>query len=190
MKKSRAGNVLIAAAALFVCLLTAPLMAMAGEGAEIDREVDAALETLYANSPGAKALAEAASGILVFPKIVKGGLVVGGQYGEGALRKGGETKGYYSTFAASYGLQAGIQSFGYALFFMKEAGLEYLKESDGLEIGVGPSIVLVDEGMARSLTTTTAQEDIYAFFFNQKGLMAGAGIQGSKIEKITPGKKD
>ena len=110
--------------------------------------------------------------------------MVGGQYGEGALLKEGKTVGYYNSVAASYGLQAGLQKFGYALFFMKDSALEYLDNSEGWEIGVGPSIVIVDKGTARALTSTTAKDDIYAFFFDQTGLMAGMGLQGSKITKI------
>jgi lipid-binding SYLF domain-containing protein len=101
---------------------------------------------------------------------------------------GGKTQGYYSTAAASYGLQAGAQSFGYALFFMTESALDYLGKSSGWEIGVGPSIVVVDRGLASSLTSSTVQDDIYAFFFSQKGLMGGLGIQGSKITEFTPKK--
>ncbi|MGD9974862.1 MAG: hypothetical protein AB7S77_17520 [Desulfatirhabdiaceae bacterium] len=160
--------------------------AMADTAAQIDQDVDAALQKLYAQTPAAKDLSKVAKGILVFPSIIKGGLIVGGQYGEGALRKGGKTAGYYNTVAASYGLQAGAQKFGYALFFTDEASLKYLDKSDGWELGVGPSIVVVDEGVARSLSTTTAKEGIYAFFFDQKGLMGGLGIQGSKITQITP----
>ena len=88
--------------------------------------------------------------------------------------------------AASYGLQAGAQAFGYALFFINDSAIDYLKNSKGWEIGVGPSITVVDAGAARSLTTTTAKSDIYAFFFDQKGLMAGLGLQGSKITQINP----
>jgi lipid-binding SYLF domain-containing protein len=139
---------------------------------------------LYGKYPSAKELTQGAKGILIFPSIVKGGFVVGGQYGEGALRKGGKTVGYYNTVAASYGLQAGLQKYGYALFFMTDSAFSYLDRSDGWEIGVGPSIVIVDDGMARSMTTTTARSDIYAFFFDQKGLMAGLGLQGSKITRI------
>ena len=160
--------------------------AMADSAKQIDRDVDAALQKLYAQTPAAKELSKIAKGILVFPSIIKGGLIVGGQYGEGALRKGGKTAGYYNTVAASYGLQAGAQKFGYALFFTDEAALKYLDKSEGWEVGVGPTVVVVDEGAARSLSTTTAKEAIYAFFFDQKGLMAGIGIQGSKITKITP----
>src|SRR5262249_44449786 len=119
-----------------------------------------------------------------FPSVVKAGFLFGAQYGDGALRQRGKTTGYYNTVAASYGLQAGVQSFGYALFFMSDSGLGYLSKSEGFEIGVGPSIVVVDEGMAKPLTTTTAQHDIYAFIFGQKGLMAGLGLQGSKITRV------
>lgn len=161
--------------------------AFADTAAEIDREVDAAIQKLYRQVPAAKDLAKVAKGILVFPDVVKAGFIIGGQYGTGALRKGAETVGYYKTVAASYGLQAGAQSFGYALFFLSESALKYLTSSKGWEIGVGPSIVVVDDGLARSMTTTTAKEDIYAFFFSQKGLMAGLGLQGSKISRITPG---
>jgi len=165
-----------------------PATASADSARQIDREADAALARLYREAPAAKSLASVAKGVLVFPSIVKGGLIVGGQYGEGALRKGGKTVAYYSTGGVSYGLQAGAQSFGYALFFMTESSLQYLDRSDGWEIGVGPSVVVVDEGIARNLTTTTARDDVYAFVFGQKGLMAGIGIQGSKITRIHPGK--
>lgn len=160
--------------------------AMAGSAAEIDSAVDEALQKLLAGSPAATELSKVAKAVLIFPSIVKGGLIVGGQYGEGALRKESKTAGYYNTVAASYGLQAGVQKFGFAMFFMDAASLAYLDKSEGWEIGVGPSIVIVDEGVARSLTTTTAKEGIYVFSFDQKGLMAGLGIQGSKITKITP----
>ncbi len=162
-----------------------PPPAIADSAAELNRDAAAALEAIYKGTPGAKELGAEAKGILVFPSIIKAGFIVGGQYGEGALRKGGKTVGYYNTVAASYGLQAGAQKFGYALFFMNDSALKYLDKSEGWEIGVGPSIVIVDEGVARALTTTTARADVYAFFFDQKGLMAGLGLQGSKISRIT-----
>jgi lipid-binding SYLF domain-containing protein len=175
------GFLVLATAAL---PLARPHPVMASSGAELSREAAAALEALYARTPRAKELGAKAKGILVFPTIIKAGFIVGGQYGEGALRKGGKTVAYYNTVAASYGLQAGAQSFGYALFFMTDAALKYLDKSGGWEIGSGPSVVIVDEGMARAMTTTTLQSDVYAFFFDQKGLMAGLGLQGSKITRI------
>jgi len=172
---------------LVITLLFAiPQFVLAGTAVEIDRDVNNALDKLYQTTPAALKVAAVAKGILVFPSIIKGGFIVGGQYGEGALRVDGKTTGYYSSVAASYGLQAGAQTFGYALFFLSKADLEYLNNSSGWEVGVGPTIVVVDQGVANSFSTTTAKSGVYAFFFNQKGLMAGLGIQGSKITQIQP----
>ena len=102
------------------------------------------------------------------------------------MTKGGKVVGYYRTLAASYGFQAGVQEFGYALFFMNDSSLSYLSASKGWEIGSGPSLVIVDEGFAKTLSTTTLTQDVYAYIFDQKGLMAGIGIQGSKITRIHP----
>ena len=168
--------------------LQASIVSAAGsaEAAQIDREVDQTLKKFLENTPEAEIFRKEAKGILVFPNIVKGGFMIGAQYGKGALRKAGATVGYYSTMAASYGLQAGVQSFGYVMFFMNEKSLEYLDESEGWEVGVGPSIVVMDKGMGKSLTTTTGRSDVYAFIFDQQGLMAGLGLQGSKITRIHP----
>jgi lipid-binding SYLF domain-containing protein len=168
--------------ALVVLFATNP--AAAASAAEIDRDARKALGDLYAKFPAAKALGEKAIGILVFPGIVKGGFIVGGQYGEGALIKDGKSVAFYNSIAASYGLQAGLQKFGYALFFMTDSALNWIDKSDGWEIGVGPSIVVVDVGAAAAMTSTTLQSDIYAFFFDQKGLMAGIGLQGTKITRL------
>ena len=176
----------IGSAIALAVALGAPRPAVAASAKEIDAKVDAALQKLYAGSPAAVEIAKVAKGILVFPEVVKGGFIVGGQFGNGALRKEGRTAGYYNTVAASYGLQAGVESFGYALFFVTDAGLAYLDNSEGWEIGVGPTLTVVDEGFAKSMSTTTLKEDIYAFFFDQKGLMAGLSLQGSKITRITP----
>ena len=160
--------------------------ATAASNAALDQEVQAALKSLYASTPAAQALGAKAKGVLVFPSVVKAGLVIGAQSGDGALLRDGRTAGYYNTSGISAGLQAGAQTFGYALFFMSDAALKYLANAKGWEIGVGPSIVVVDSGMARSFSTTTAHADIYAFFFDQKGLMAGAGLQGTKITAVAP----
>jgi lipid-binding SYLF domain-containing protein len=165
-----------------------PAPAQAASASEIDRNATQALTTLYKNTPGAKALAGKSKAILVFPSIVKGGFIYAGQYGDGALRKHGKTVGYYRSLAASYGFQAGAQSFGYVLFFMDEESVKYLDKSEGWELGTGPSLVVLDKGFGKNLSTTTLQKGVYAFIFNQKGLMGGIGIQGSKITKITPDK--
>ena len=158
--------------------------AQAATAAELDRDARSVLGKLYAKVPAAKALGEKAKGVLVFPGILKGGFIVGGQYGEGALIKDGKTVAYYETVSGSYGLQAGIQKYGYVLFFMTDAALGYLNKSDGWELGTAPSLVIVDTGMAGGISTTTAQSDMYAFIFDQKGLMGGLGLQGTKVTKI------
>jgi lipid-binding SYLF domain-containing protein len=183
MRKLRlTGILLVLAFAAFT--LMSPNPARAASAAEIDRDAHKALQKLYNKSGSAKALGEKAKAILVFPSITKGGLLVGGQYGEGALMKEEKTIAYYNTVSASYGLQAGVQTYGYVLFFMTDSAREYVDKSDGWELGTGPSIVIVDEGAAGGISTTTAKADVYAFIFNQKGLMGGLGLQGTKITKI------
>ncbi|HWA43150.1 MAG TPA: lipid-binding SYLF domain-containing protein [Hypericibacter adhaerens] len=172
------------AAAGAVALLPRQAGAITGSGPEIDADATRALQSLYASDEGAKALGQKAQGILIFPEIAKAGFLIGGAYGEGALRVGGKTVAYYSSSAASYGLQVGIQRFSYVLFLMTPNAINYLNKSDGWEIGVGPSIVVADEGFGKKMTTTTLQAEIYAYIFGQQGLMAGLGIEGTKILKI------
>ena len=158
--------------------------ASADSKANLEGTSKSALNKLVAKVPAARTLNGKAVAVLVFPSITKAGFGIGGQYGEGVLWRGGKAVGYYSTAGASYGLQAGAQKYGYAMFFMNENALNALTTAEGFEVGVGPSVVLVDEGMAKSVTTTTAQNDIYAFIFGQQGLMAGLGIQGNKISRL------
>ena len=156
------------------------------EATELAQTSQAALQQLYAAAPLAKELGTKALAILIFPEVSKAGLGIGGQYGEGTLLKKGTAAAYYKTTGASIGLQGGAQKYAYAMFLMNSKALEQLDNAKGFEVGVGPSVVLVDEGMAKTTTTTTLKQDIYAFVFGQKGLMAGLGIQGNKITKITP----
>jgi lipid-binding SYLF domain-containing protein len=167
---------------LAACIVSTPASAATKE--EIDTGVQKALTSLYAKYPAAEALGKDAKGIMVFPDIFKAGLVIGGEGGEGALLVDGKIAGYFSTGGLSVGLQAGAQSHGYALFFMTEDALNYAKNVYGWEVGVGPSIVVVDAGAAKNLTTTTGHSDVYAFVFGQKGLMAGVGLKGNKISRI------
>ena len=180
-----------AVATTAVCLALAALPAAAQvpgktSAGELNRQSQSALQQLYAKVPAARSIGKKAAAVLVFPSVTKAGLGVGGQYGEGALLKGGKAVAYYNTAGASYGLQAGVQTYGYAMFFMNEAALKQLDKSEGFEVGVGPSVVVMDEGKAKTMTTTTMKDDIYAFIFGQKGLMAGLGVQGNKITRIEP----
>ena len=175
-------------ATAFLCAAHASVAQDKGktEAAELASESQAALQQLYASVDLAKQLGPKAQAILVFPKVTKAGLGIGGQYGEGTLLKNGTAAAYYKTTGASFGLQAGGQQYGYAMFFMNAKALAEFSSASGFEVGVGPSVVLIDEGKAKTATTTTMKDDIYAFVFGQKGLMAGLGIQGNKITKITP----
>ena len=156
----------------------------ASDEANMDSSATWALNELYAGNSAARELGRKAKAVLVFPDVVKGGFMIGGQVGNGVLRRKGRTIGYYNLTAASYGFQAGLQSFGYALFLMNDSAIQYLNASGGWEVGVGPSLVVVDEGMAQTMTSTTLRHDVYAFVFGQHGLMAGAGLQRSKITRL------
>lgn len=168
-----------------LALATTAQSATAASAADLERDARRALERLESSQGSARILAEKATAVLVFPSMLKAGFMFGGQIGEGALFKGGKLAGFYNSVAASYGLQAGVQTFGYALYFMNEAALKQFETTRGFELGVGPSIVIVDEGIGKSLTTSTITSDTYAFIFAQEGLMAGLGIQGSKITRIS-----
>jgi len=130
------------------------------EAAELTRESQAALQQLYTAAPLAKELGTKALAILIFPEVSKAGLGIGGQYGEGALLKKGTAAAYYKTTGASFGLQVGGQKYGYAMFFMNDGALEYLKNKKGWEVGVGPTLVVVDEGAAAALTNASGRKDI------------------------------
>ena len=172
--------------AVATAILVAPNHSLAADAKEIASESKDALTRLYETNPTAKELSKTAEAVLVFPNILKAGLMIGGQGGNGALFVDGEVVAYYNIAAASYGLQVGAQTFAYAMMLMTDAARKQIDSSKGWEVGVGPSLVVVDDGIAKTLTTTTAKDDVYAFIFGQEGMMAGLGIQGSKITKIDP----
>ena len=156
---------------------------------QISRDSRRALASLYSQNRGARALGSNARAVLVFPSVTRAGFVLGGQAGNGAmLRRDGSVSGFYQTASASWGLQAGVQKFGYALFLMDDAAVRNVNRTGGWEIGGSPNLVVVDRGMATSLSTTTINSGTYAFFFDQRGLMAGLGLQGTKITRINPGR--
>jgi len=158
--------------------------AIAATAEDLNKLADQALQTLYKTNPTAKDISKSAKAILVFPKIIKAGLVFGGSYGEGVLTKNSAVVDYYNSVSASWGLQAGAESFGYVVFLMNDKAIEYLNKTKGWEIGVGPTVVVVDEGVAKNLSTSTLKDDAYAFIFDQQGLMASLSIEGTKISRI------
>jgi lipid-binding SYLF domain-containing protein len=175
-----------------VILLTAAVLtfgavsshANATSAEELNTEAAQTLQALYRTNPFAETIAKNARGILVFPHIVKAGLVFGGSYGEGVLTKNSQFDGYYNSVSASWGWQAGAESYGYVVFLMNDKAMQYLRKSHGWEIGVGPSVVVVDEGVAKNLSSSTLKNDAYAFIFDQQGLMASLSIEGTKISPI------
>ena len=172
---------------LATAALAAPKASRAASATELATESRLALDNLYAVRPEARGWGRDAKAILVFPKITKAGIVmVGGQTGDGALFVNNEPIGFFRIFAGSFGLQLGAQKFSYAMFFMTQKAVDHAKSSEGWSIGSGPSVVLIDEGKAKSMNTTTMRKDIYAVAWGQQGLMAGLGLEGSKISRIHP----
>jgi lipid-binding SYLF domain-containing protein len=136
------------------------------------------------SQPVTKGLAEKARGILIFPEILKAGVLIGGAGGNGELRVGGKVDGYYNSAAVSYGLQFGVSKFGYVMFLMDEKSLQYVRDTAGWEVGVGPSVVVADQAYATKMSSSTMQDGIYVFFVDQAGFFAGGGVEGSKITRI------
>lgn len=174
----------IVAAAAFAMQAAAQRDAGADKDHILNRNAQAALDSLYASTPAAKTLGDKALAVLVFPEIRRAAFVVGALGGEGVLFEKGKPTDYYSSTALSVGLQAGAQSYGYALFFLRPQDLDYLKRSSGWSIGTGPTIVVADAGASKDVTTLTGQSGVYAFIFDQRGLMGGIGLQGQKITKL------
>jgi lipid-binding SYLF domain-containing protein len=171
--------------ALAAGALAAPMVAEAATRREIDADIAAALVRLR-ELPNTEPLLRQAKATLIFPRIVSGGFIVGGQYGEGALLRAGRTEGYYSIGGLSLGLLAGAQAAGLAMFFMQEQALTALQKADGWEIGTGPSVVALDKGLQANASITTLAEPVYAITFGQQGLMAALALNGTKITKINP----
>ncbi len=173
-------NILIASIVVTITLLTAGT----ASADDLTSQSRRALQQLVAQNPAAAKAKSNAAAVLIFPDVVKAGFILGAQRGQGILFVHGHSNGRYRTVAASYGLQAGVQKYGYALFLMNQKAVNWVNNTRGWEIGTGPSVVIVDKGMARSFTTDTLHGGIYAFTFDQQGLMAGLGLQGSKIMRI------
>jgi len=171
---------------LAVTALTVLRPAYAAPATPLDQQAQAALDALYASSPGAKALGAQAKAILVFPDIRKAALVLGGQGGDGVMFSDGKIVGHYNANGVLVGLEAGAQSYAYALFLMSDNAVRNLRANNGFELGVDPNIVVVDAGAAKEITTSTTRADVYSYVFGQKGLMGGVAVQGLKISRTGP----
>jgi lipid-binding SYLF domain-containing protein len=170
---------------LVAAILMLPIsLSFAETAKEIDVSVDVTLERFNKEIPGADSFIKKAKGVLVFPSVIKVGLGIGGEYGEGALRIGGKTVDYYSTMAASIGFQLGAQAKSIVLVFTEEGALKRFRNSDGWKAGVDGSVALISLGMGDSLDTINVKEPIVAFVFGQKGLMYNLTLEGSKFTKL------
>ncbi len=153
---------------------------------ELEGQAKASLTKLYAGHAKARDLRTRAKAVLTFPSVIKIGFLGGIQVGTGVLTDmKGRTLGYYNTTAGSFGYQAGIKGFHYSLFLMNAKAIDRLTAAGGLQLGMGPSLVVVEKGGAMGFTTTTLDKDIYAFIYDSAGIFGGVGIEGTKITKIS-----
>ena len=158
--------------------------AHAATAKEIDVSVDVALKRFNTEVKGAKEFLKNAKGVLVFPSVYKAGFVIGGEYGEGALRIGGKTVDYYNTVAGSWGLQIGGQKKTVILVFMQDEALKKFRAASGWKAGVDGSVALITVGAGEAIDTTNIKDPIVGFVFGQKGLMANLTLEGSKYTKL------
>jgi len=176
-----------------VCLFIAGMLALvvasqrgeAASAAAIDADVNATLNRFYLKVKGGRELANKAAGVLVFPSVVKAGIGIGGEYGEGALRVRGKTVGYYNTISASIGFQLGAQARSVIIMFMTDAALASFRRKDGWKVGVDGSVVLVTLGAAGAVDSNQIANPVLGFILDEKGLMYNLTLEGSKISRIT-----
>jgi len=179
-------NILFFVGVLFLglSLVVGSSVVFAKSAIEIDTSVDVALEQFNKDIKGGAEFLKSAKSVLVLPSVVKAGVGVGGEYGEGALRIGGKTVDYYSTAAASIGFQLGAQSKRIIIVFMQDDALKKFRESKGWEAGVDGSVALIEVGAGGTIDTTTIKDPIIGFVFGNKGLMFNLTLEGSKYTKI------
>jgi lipid-binding SYLF domain-containing protein len=184
MSLTRLSRRLLLIAIVAACWSLAAPPADAKSAVEIDVGVDETLKRFFAEVGGAKALADKSAGLLVFPTVIKAGFGIGGEYGEGALRIGGETADYYNTAAASIGLQFGAQARSVILMFMTDEALDEFRRSDGWEVGVDGSVALITIGAGGAIDSHSITDPIIGFVFGEKGLMYNLTLEGSKMTKL------
>ena len=155
---------------------------------EIDVAVDVAIERFHKQIIGAKELIAASKGMLVMPNVIKGAFIIGGEYGEGALRVGGETVGYYNTISGSIGFQIGGQAKDIILLFMTDEVIKQFRASSGWEAGVDGNVALITIGAGERVDTTTSKDPIVGFVFDAKGLIADISLKGAKFTKLNKAK--
>ena len=178
-------NSICAAVIVGFALMGASTSGQAASAGEINAGVGATLDRLFRQIPGTRNAAAKAAGVLVFPTVVKAGMGVGGEYGEGAMRIGGRTVGYYNTIAASVGFQLGAQARSVVIMFMAPAALAKFQGMDGWKVGVDGSVTLITVGAGGSIDTDKITSPVIGFILDSKGLMYNLTLEGSKISRIS-----
>jgi lipid-binding SYLF domain-containing protein len=179
-------KVVLATAGLAVAALITGAAAYAATQTQIDTRVSETLVYFNTLSPANKTLMHKAAGVLVFPRVTKGGVGVGGEFGEGSLQVDGKTVGYYSIAAASVGLTLGLAKHSEIIMFMTKDSLDKFTSAKGWSIGADAGVTVVSAGANGSYDTQTQQKPILAFVFAEKGLIGDLSLEGSKISKINP----
>lgn len=174
----------LGATSLIGCTTTTSSGTASSKRREIDAGVDNALSRLYSNVGGSRELVGKARGVLVFPSVVAAGLIVGGEYGTGSLREGGQTTGYYSTATGSFGLQIGAQSKTVVFLFMTQDALNKFKSSNGWTAGADASVAVLKVGANGNIDTSTATQPVLGFVMTNAGLMANLSLEGTKVSKL------
>ena len=167
-----------------LAMLVVPASLYAASAAVIDVSVDETLEIFKSDVNGSEVFLNQAAGILVFPRVIKVGIGIGGETGEGALRIGGKTVDYYRTSAGSFGFQLGAQAKAVLIAFMAKDALEKFQNSAGWKVGVDGSVALIDIGAGKSIDTHNIKDPVVGFVFNSKGLMYNLTLEGSKFTKL------
>lgn len=169
---------------LALTIFVVPVSSYAASGAEIDAKVDKTIELFKTDVNGSEVFLNQAAAILVFPRVIKVGIGIGGETGEGALRVGGKTVDYYRTSAGSFGFQLGAQAKAILIAFMTKDALEKFQNSSGWKVGVDGSVALIDIGAGKTVDTQNIKDPVIGFIFNSKGLMYNLTLEGSKFSKL------
>jgi lipid-binding SYLF domain-containing protein len=159
-------------------------LAMAASAAKIDKDSDAAVAVFRDDVNGADVFLKQAAGYLIFPRVIKAGIGIGGETGEGALRVGGKSVDYYRTSAGSIGFQLGVQAKSIVIAFMTQESLDKFRNSSGWKVGVDGSVALIDLGAGKTIDSSNIKDPVVGFIFGSKGLMYNLTLEGSKIHKL------
>jgi lipid-binding SYLF domain-containing protein len=180
------GKIALLVAAVMIVGVGASEVVWAKTAKEINSEVNACLDRLYRQVPGSKELSAKAKGVLVMPGVIKAGLIVGGEYGQGAMRIDKKTAGYYNIVSASIGLQIGAEDKDIVILFMTDEAMDKFKNTQGWEAGVDANVAVVKMGAGNRVDFTKMYDPILAFVFDVKGLMADVSLKGAKFTKTNP----